>query len=110
MLIISAYSIHLVFQGYREHFLLSKMCCYLDQEKALQLTCPAYVPNFFLRPAANPARHLAAIETSITLASFPTTWNTVNLSRDNRETQTCEKKMLFEATQEYFEPLPSLGL
>lgn len=40
------------------------------------LTCPAYVPNFFLSPLASPARHLAAIDTSITLASFPTTCRT----------------------------------
>lgn len=46
----------------------------------LQLTCPAYVPNFFLRPVASPARHLAAIDTSITLASFPTTWNREQVS------------------------------
>lgn len=39
----------------------------------LILTCPAYCPNFFRRPEASPARHLAAKATSITFVSFPTT-------------------------------------
>ena len=62
-------------------FLCVYTCHFKTQNKIVDkikrffgLTCPAYVPNFFLRPVASPARHLAATDTNITLASFPTTW------------------------------------